>query len=103
MNDYEKQAFRSVISKYGKTNQIIVAIEEMSELIKALCKLLRWKPDYENIAEEMADDGIMLDQLSIMEQNADLVRKHRNEKVRRLKVRVMGRGCENDRANIMPR
>lgn len=64
----------------------------MSELIKALCKLLRGKPDHENIAEEMADAGIMLDQLSIMEQNADRVRKCRNEKVRRLKVRVMGKG-----------
>lgn len=92
MNDYEKQVFRSAISKYGEINQIIVAIEEMSELIKALCKLLRGKPDCENIAEEMADAGIMLDQLSIMEQNADRVRKRRNEKVRRLKVRVMGKG-----------
>lgn len=43
MNDYEKQVFRSAISKYGEINQIIVAIEEMSELIKALCKLLRGK------------------------------------------------------------
>lgn len=92
MNDFEKQVFRSAISKYGETNQIIVAIEEMSELIKALCKKLRGKPDFENLAEEMADVGIMLDQLSIMEQNADRVRKRRNEKVRRLKVRVMGKG-----------
>ena len=60
MNDYEKQVFRSAISKYGETNQSIVAIEEMSELIKALCKKLRGKPDFENIAEEMADAGIML-------------------------------------------
>ena len=69
MNDYEKQVFRSAISKYGEINQIVLAT-----------------------AEEMADAGIMLDQLSIMEQNADRVRKRRNEKVRRLKVRVMGKG-----------
>lgn len=29
MNDYEKQVFRSAISKYGETIQIVVAIEEM--------------------------------------------------------------------------
>ena len=51
MNDYEKQVFRSAISKYGEINQIVLAI-----------------------AEEMADAGIMLDQLSIMEQNvADVI------------------------------
>lgn len=41
MNDFEKRVFRSAISKYGENLQVIVAVEEMSELIKALCKLLR--------------------------------------------------------------
>ena len=90
MNDYEKQVFRSAISKYGDSNQIIVAIEEMSELIKALCKKLRGRPDFENIAEEMADVGIMLDQLMIMHDCSFKVGEIKAAKVARLRDGLEG-------------
>lgn len=54
---------------YGRTSQIQVAIEEMSELTKELCKDLRGTPDLERIIEEMADVQIMLDQLRIIYDN----------------------------------
>lgn len=66
---------RAVIN-FGFTPQIIVAIEEMSELTKALTKHLRNREDYfledkhkEHVApilEEMADVYIMLNQLSLI-------------------------------------
>ena len=93
MQDYEKAIFRAALSKYGITNQKIVAIEECAELIKALCKSLRGFADLNNIAEEMADVSIMLDQMSIVFQNSDLVRSHRNKKVVRLKARI-GKGVD---------
>lgn len=45
--------------------QEIVAIEEMSELIKEISKNLRGEDNYKNIVEEMADVFIMLRQLQM--------------------------------------
>ena len=50
-----------------KGEQLIVAIEEMSELQKELCKLLRNEiRSMDNIEEEIADVSIMLEQLMII-------------------------------------
>ena len=48
---------------YGVNNQIIIAVEELSELQKELCKALRGKKKLVAISEEMADVEIMLEQL----------------------------------------
>lgn len=49
------------IEKYGKEMQSIVCMEECSELIQAVSKCLRGKPDTtDNLAEEMADVTICL-------------------------------------------
>ena len=60
----KEQMYKQLFEKYD-TKQIIVAIEELSELQKELCKMLRkGNPDnIENIKEEIADVSIMLDQL----------------------------------------
>lgn len=54
------------IEKYGNDSQIDVAIEEMSELIKELLKNRRGKQNRCNIADEMADVYIMLEQLKFI-------------------------------------
>lgn len=60
------------IATYGKNCQMDVAIEEMSELIKALCKIKRADigaercAAVENAVEEIADVQIMLDQLRLI-------------------------------------
>ena len=54
------------IETYGKDMQLIVAMEEFSELTKELCKYLRGQGDIEHIKEEMADCYIMLSQLKII-------------------------------------
>ena len=54
------------IETYGKDMQLNVAIEELSELIKEICKHKRGADNREAIIEEMADCYIMLDQLEII-------------------------------------
>ena len=50
-----------IISFYGYDKQKLKAIEEMSELTKAICK-----DDRENIIEELADVKIMIAQLMLI-------------------------------------
>ena len=54
------------IETYGKDMQLNVAVEELSELIKEICKYKRGADNREAIIEEMADCYIMLDQLEII-------------------------------------
>lgn len=59
----KEQLYASAIETFGEENQIHVALEELSELQKELCKDLRGSPNYTHIAEEIADAEIMLEQL----------------------------------------
>ena len=54
------------IETYGKDMQLNVAIEELSELIKEICKHKRGADNREAIIEEMADCYIMMEQLQII-------------------------------------
>lgn len=54
------------ILKYGFESQTMMAIEEMSELTKEICKTKRGQFEKEHILEEMADVQIMLWQLGII-------------------------------------
>ena len=54
------------IEHYGKDMQLNVAIEELSELIKEICKSKRGADNREAIIEEMADCEIMFEQLQII-------------------------------------
>lgn len=60
------------ITAYGAPAQMDMAVEEMAELTKALCKVKRVscaaeaKAVLENVVEKMADVQIMLDQLRII-------------------------------------
>ena len=65
MTDIEMKIIcEQLIDKYGE-KQVVVAIEELSELQKELCKALREKTNKENIIEEMADAIIMLNQMQM--------------------------------------
>lgn len=67
MNKDKQVVWRESIRKYGKTMQSIVCMEECSELIQAISKRLRGKPDAtDNLAEEMADVTICLHLLKEM-------------------------------------
>ena len=80
MDGVKREILTKTIKHYGPGNQIFKAIEELGELIQALAKY----DNPENIAEEMADVRIMLDQLEIMLDNHEAVRIWELRKLRRL-------------------
>lgn len=84
MNKVKNAILRGAIARFGVGNQIHKAIEEMSELIRALSRM----DSQENIAEEMADVRIMLAQLEIMFGNRAEVRAWELRKLQRLSERV---------------
>lgn len=80
------------ITTYGAPAQMDMAVEEMAELTKALCKVKRATPGANttaaiaNVIEEIADVQIMLDQLRlIFARNTDEVEE---DKLRRLLGRL---------------
>lgn len=54
------------IEVYGKDMQLTVAVEELSELIKEICKNKRGADNREAIIEELADCYIMMRQIEII-------------------------------------
>lgn len=80
------------IQHYGKTVQIDMAIEEMAELTKALCKVKRAATGAEsaaaiaNVVEEAADVQIMLDQIRLIFDRSTA--EVEEEKLRRLEKRI---------------
>lgn len=80
----EQEIYRKAISDYGKGPQKLKAIEELAELIQAVAK-----GNLSNIAEEMADVGIMLAQLEIIYNNAKEVAGYKQDKLERLNYRLL--------------
>lgn len=83
----EKLALRT----YGKRLQMVVAVEEMSELQKVLCKYLRGEDGPKEInhaAEEIADVQIMLEQMLLALDCAEEVAVWREKKLKRLLKRM---------------
>lgn len=80
----EKELYKRAISDYGKGPQKMKAIEELSELIQAICK-----GNLSNIAEEMADVQIMLGQLEIIYDNTKEVAGYKQSKLERLNYRLL--------------
>lgn len=84
----EMEVLQRALDTYGSVLQIVMVFEEMSELQKELCKYLRGKYSPANIAEEIADVEIMLEQMKMLFCCADDVRNERRRKVERLKERL---------------
>lgn len=84
MNNIRKMILEKTIAHYGQGPQRDKAIEELSELIRALARC----DDRANITEEMADVRIMLDQLELIFQNHEQVREWEYKKLMRLNERV---------------
>lgn len=82
--DREK-LYREAILTYGQSAQMIVAMEECSELIQAISKKLRGRET--NVEEEVADVEIMLEQMRLMS-DSSLVDKIKEEKLQRLEQRL---------------
>lgn len=85
MNSILKQAIKT----FGKDNQLTVAIEELSELTKEICKFKRGADNRAEIIEEMADCIIMLQQLMfIFGIEAEEIENVKKQKINRLQKTI---------------
>ena len=105
----ELKILQEAIDHYGEENQLDMAIEEMSELTKAICKYKRlkksiasnsgsvdkkvveWERYYvtiDDIKEEIADVLIMLEQLMMMFDCEERMSAIASKKIDRLKWRI---------------
>lgn len=81
--------YKRIIELYGEHAQKLMAIEEMSELTKEVCKDFRGKLDREHLIEEIADVLITLDQmLLIYEISEEEIYLMCERKMERLKERL---------------
>ena len=80
----KQNIYEQIIKHYGTHNQRIKTIEELSELIQALSR----NDDIDNIAEEIADCYIMLEQLELIYNLKRKVGKYIEEKLDRTLLRI---------------
>ena len=81
--------YKKAIETYGEKAQKLMAIEEMSELTKEICKDFRGKLNREHLIEEIVDVIITIDQLMMMyEISGDEIEQMRERKFERLKERL---------------
>lgn len=83
-----KVVYNKALSKWGEANQSVVAIEELSECQKEICKQLRGTGNMEHMAEEIADSIIMLEQLQMIFSIGNLVAQYMDAKIERLDSRI---------------
>lgn len=82
------EIFRAALETFGAEAQVMMAIEEMSELMKELCKHHRGHDNVKAIAEEITDVEIMLRQMVMLFDCKETVDKYRQYKLERLARRV---------------
>lgn len=82
----EPQILKAAIKTFGERNQEEMAVEECAELIQAINHKHRGREH--NIAEEIADVEIMLEQLKIINNCSEAVAAIHKNKVERLFNRV---------------
>ena len=83
-----KRVYEKALQKFGAEMQSTVAIEEMSEVIKEIIKMLRGQLDREHMAEEIADAIIVLEQMRMMLNITDSVSSWMDYKIAALKRMV---------------
>lgn len=90
----QTKVLKDALDTYGIQSQSDIAIEEMSELTKAIIKGRRNPsvPATENLLEEIADALIMLEQLTI-HYGTEFISEFIQQKIIRLSLRI-----EEDRA-----
>ena len=89
----DKVILRNAVDFYGSSMQELKAMEELGELIRAIArvKMCNVEETYtarDNLAEEMADVEIMLEQLKIIYDNRDKIKIWRRIKLGRLRARM---------------
>lgn len=85
---HDNEICRAALEAFGAEAQMVMAIEEMSELTKELCKHRRGRDNVEAIAEEIADVEIMLRQMVMLFDCRFTVDRFRRYKLERLAERI---------------
>lgn len=87
--DTRRAVYNDALDKYGDRTQATVAIEEMSELTKELCKWLEGRQDDpDKISQEIADVTIMMEQLRLIFDCNEDVCEQMDFKIERLSKRL---------------
>lgn len=76
------------IAKWGESHQIMKCVEEMSELIKEICKSSGGEKNRLHMAEEIADVQITVEQLIQIFDLDQLVKDYRDIKLELLTKRI---------------
>lgn len=89
-----RKVYKDALDTWGAEAQTKMLFEEIGELMQAVCKASRVKnwdqrmKVWHNIAEEIADVKIMLDQMEILFDVEDAVEACKEEKIARLAKRL---------------
>ncbi|CUN12296.1 MazG nucleotide pyrophosphohydrolase domain-containing protein [Turicibacter sanguinis] len=81
---------KKAVETFGADLQQMVAIEEIGELLQAISKRARGKDNRDNLAEEIADVEIMLEQLKYIHNCPIEVELWKARKLDKLKIMVEG-------------
>lgn len=81
----KKDIYKKALNKWGAEAQTIMVFEEMAELQKELCKAIRNNYSLDDLAEEIADVEIMLEQMKILFMIEDSVQEQKKYKLQRLR------------------
>lgn len=85
----KREILQKAIETFGKDYQLTVAIEELSELAKELCKFKRYGNNRNKIIEEMGDVCIVLSELMlILEIEPEELDEAEAEKIERLETQI---------------
>jgi len=91
MTEEERAVFQKALDTWGGDAQILCLLEEMAELQDALCKHKRGRRTTDDIAEEIADVEIMLNQMKLYFRVEEEVKAQRARKVGRVEERLRSR------------
>lgn len=84
MGDAVQDICSMALERWGSESQTRMAIEEMAELTKELCKYLRGCGNAVSIAEEIADVEIILEQMKLLYRCQPFVDEWKVKKLERL-------------------
>ncbi|OUP27334.1 hypothetical protein [Faecalibacterium sp. An192] len=89
MTAWETAVCQRAIDAYGKDHQLIICMEEMAELTKELSKNLRGHNNLQEIAEEVADVEVMLEQVKLIFHLREAAIEAKEAKLLRLRERII--------------
>lgn len=98
MKNYHERIkiYDRVLKRNGMLLQAVVALEELSECQKEICKLLRGEGNSDHLAEEVADAFIMLEQIQNMYNLDKQVSEYMDKKLVRLEYRLKLERCDDN-------